>query len=172
MSEAEIIELAENEELIEEIRRGRRVIKIWQAVREPLRHPEIAVAGRLTLKKVKGKRVIEWRGVEQISKRFWVPTLMLDATLPDLPILQVYHPQVEKVADIKVPMSPHVHIRQVLHAPTSSSKLDQSIWTRCCATSWRATSKRDGRRRWSSASRKSRIIWKYTGCPATLCRAL
>ena len=49
---------------------------------------------------------------------------MLDATLPDLPILQVYHPQVEKVADIKVAMSPHVHIEQVLHAPTSSRKLD------------------------------------------------
>ena len=57
-------------------------------------------------------------------ERFWKPTLMLDATLPALPILQVYHPQVEVVADIKVAMSPYTHIEQVLHAPTSSNKLD------------------------------------------------
>ena len=70
MSEAEINKLARNVKLVDEIQRGRRIIKIWEAVRELLRHPEIEVSGRLTLKEVKGKRVIEWRGVEQISKRF------------------------------------------------------------------------------------------------------
>ena len=49
---------------------------------------------------------------------------MLDATLPALPVLQVYHPQAEIVADIKVAMPEHVRIRQVLRAPTSSNKLE------------------------------------------------
>ena len=65
-------------------------------------------------------------GRREIRKQFQVPTLMLDATLPTLPVLQVYHPQVEIVADIKVAMPPYVHIRQVLGAPTSSSKLISS----------------------------------------------
>src|SRR5580658_7783609 len=32
------------------------------------------------------QRVIEWKGVEQISKQFQVPTLLLDATLPEASI--------------------------------------------------------------------------------------
>jgi len=44
--------------------------------------------------------------------------------LPDLEILQVYHPQVKIVANIDVAMPTHVYTRQVLHAPTSSNKLN------------------------------------------------
>jgi Bifunctional DNA primase/polymerase, N-terminal/Primase C terminal 2 (PriCT-2) len=120
MSDAEAAALTLN---LDEIRHGRRVIRIWEAARELLRHPEIAVSGRLTLKRQNGQRVVEWKGIAPISKQFNVPTLMLDATLPALPILRVYHPQAEVAADIKVPMPPHVHIKQVLHAATSSSKL-------------------------------------------------
>ena len=49
---------------------------------------------------------------------------MFDATLPDVEILQVYHPQVKVVANIDVAMPTHVYTKQVLHAPTSSNKLN------------------------------------------------
>ena len=124
MSDAEISALANDSDTIDAIQHARRVIQIWEAVRELLRDPDIAVSGRLTLKQRNGQRVVEWRASPQISKQFQVPTLLLDATLPALPLLQVYHPQVEVVADIKVAMPPHVRIRQVLRAPTSSNKLD------------------------------------------------
>ena len=52
-----------------------------------------------------------------------MPTQLLDATLPEEEILRVYHPTAEVVADIKVAMPPYVHTRQILQAPTSSTKL-------------------------------------------------
>jgi hypothetical protein len=127
MSDAEIKRLAKESDLIDDIQHSRRIIKIWEAVREMLRDPDIEVSGRLTIKQRNGQRVVEWRGVEQISKQFQVPTLLLDATLPEASILQVYHPEVEVVADIQVEMPPHVRIRQVLRAPTSSSKLEKEV---------------------------------------------
>ena len=113
-----------NAETIDDIQHSRKVIRIFGAARELLQSPKIERSGRLRLKQKNGQRVIEWRGVAPISKQFTVPTLLLDATLPEPSLLQVYHPEVEVVADIKVAMPPHVHIRQVLRAPTSSSKLD------------------------------------------------
>jgi putative DNA primase/helicase len=79
-------------------------------------------------------RVVEWRGLANINKQFQVPTLILDATLPSLEILNCYFPpmdlydpiyrdRVKKIADVKIAMSPHTRIRQVLDAPTSSKKL-------------------------------------------------
>jgi hypothetical protein len=127
MSDAEIKRLAKDSDLIDDIQHSRRIIKIWEAVREMLRDPDIEVSGRLTIKQRNGQRVIEWKGVEQISKQFQVPTLLLDATLPGASILQIYHPEVEVLADIQVEMPPHVHIRQVLRAPTSSSKLEKEV---------------------------------------------
>ena len=127
MSDAEIKRLAKDSDLIDDIQHSRRIIKIWEAVREMVRDPDIEVSGRLTIKQRNGQRVIEWKGVEQISKQFQVPTLLLDATLPEASILQVYHPEVEVVADIQVEMPPHVRIRQVLRAPTSSSKLEKEV---------------------------------------------
>jgi hypothetical protein len=127
MSDAEIKKLARDSDLIDAIQHSRRIIKIWEAVREMLCDPDIKVSGRLTIKQRNGQRVIEWRGVAQISKQFQAPTLLLDATLPDASILQVYHPEVEVVANIQVEMPPHVHIRQVLGAPTSSSKLEKEM---------------------------------------------
>ncbi len=110
-------------DLIDEIVHTRRVIRIWRAVRELVESPEIEVSGRLTLKQSNGQRVVTCRGVAQINKQFQVPTLMFDATLPALEVLQVYYPLVEVVADIKVEMPPHVRVRQVLDAPTTSRKL-------------------------------------------------
>src|SRR4051794_33159427 len=45
------------------------------------------------------------------------PTLILDATLPDLSIIRPFYPAVELTADIKASL-PHVQVRYVLDAPT------------------------------------------------------
>jgi hypothetical protein len=149
-SDDEIKQFAKSD-LIDMIVHTRRIITIWGTVRELIEAPEIEVSGRLTLKQSNGQRVIEWRGVKPIKDQFnKAPTLMLDATLPDLSVLEVYYPQVEIVTDIKVAMPPHVRIVQVLGAPTSSSKLidtgklkdtDQHlnavkryVWQRWCET--------------------------------------
>jgi Bifunctional DNA primase/polymerase, N-terminal/Primase C terminal 2 (PriCT-2) len=122
MSNAQIRKLARHSNLIDSLQHTRKIIKIWEELREMLRNG-IAVSGRLKLDQVNGQRVIRWCGVEEIKKQFQVPTLLLDATLPALEILQVYHENVEIVADIKVRMPACVQIRQILHAPTSANKM-------------------------------------------------
>ena len=123
MGDDEIKTLAGSDDLIWEIKHARRIIQVWQELRRLLHEPDIAVSGRLTLKKIEGRRVVKWRGIDHINKQFRAPTLLLDATLPSLPVLQVYHPQVKRLADMQVAMPEHVQIRQVLHAPVSSNKL-------------------------------------------------
>jgi hypothetical protein len=49
---------------------------------------------------------------------------MMDATLPPLLILRIYHPQVEIIGDVRVAMPPSVRVRQFLGTPTTSNKLD------------------------------------------------
>src|SRR5262249_23738584 len=51
------------------------------------------------------------------------PAMLLDATLPPLPMLQIHHPSVEIVADIKVKLPASVHMRQILGTHTSARKL-------------------------------------------------
>lgn len=126
MSAAEISRHASDHKLIYARTRSLNVIKIWEALRDLAANPEIEVSGRLILDQDKGRRVIKCRGVRAIVKRYQVPTLMLDATLPDIAILQVHHPLVKIVANIKVAMPPHVHVRQILNTPTSSTKLDEN----------------------------------------------
>jgi hypothetical protein len=124
MSDIKIAALANNHALIDSIEHARRMIRVWGAVRELLNNADIEVSGRLTLKQGNGQRIIEWRGISNISKQFTLPTLLLDATLPALPILQVYHPRADIVADIKVALPACVRVRQLLGTPTSSRKLD------------------------------------------------
>ena len=107
MSEAEIAALESNMNTIDTIQHTRRVIQIWEAVGDLLKDPGIKVSGCLTLRQSNGQRVVAWKGVDQIRKQFQVPTLLLDATLPPLPLLQVYHPQVEMTADIRAAMPAH-----------------------------------------------------------------
>ena len=83
----------------------------------------IAVSGRLTLKQDAGLRIIEWRGVELIKDQFRVKTMLMDATLPPLPILQIFHPQVQIISDVSVAMPPSVRLRQFLGTPTTSNKI-------------------------------------------------
>jgi hypothetical protein len=115
--------LRKNTKVIEKIAFARRVIQILEELCHMLKHPEILVSGRLLIEERNGLRGIRWRGIDTISKQFQIPTLLLDATLPDLAVLQVLHPQAEIVADVKVALPPSVCIRLLLNAPTSSRKL-------------------------------------------------
>jgi hypothetical protein len=114
--------MARNKKLIGEIRKTHVIIKILEEVRRLQWRVDIEVSGRV----LSDGHHVTWRGIAEIAEKFDVPTLLLDATLPELPILKVYHPRAEVVARIKVAMPAHVHIRQVLHAPTSSSKLNDT----------------------------------------------
>jgi hypothetical protein len=115
--------LRKNSRVIEKIAYARRVIQILEELCHMLEHPEILVSGRLLIDERNGLRGIRWRGIDTIGKQFRIRTLLLDATLPDLAVLQVLHPQAEIVADVRVALPPGVYIRQVLGAPTSSRKL-------------------------------------------------
>jgi Primase C terminal 2 (PriCT-2) len=115
--------LKKNSKLVEKIAYARHVIQILEELCHMLEHPEISVSGRLLIDEHNGLRGIRWRGIDTIGKQFRIPTLLLDATLPDLAVLQVLHPQAEIVADVRVALPPGVYVRQVLGAPTSSRKL-------------------------------------------------
>jgi Bifunctional DNA primase/polymerase, N-terminal/Primase C terminal 2 (PriCT-2) len=119
----EFDQLRKNSKVIEKIAYARRVIQILEELCHMLEHPEILVSGRLLIDERNGLRGIRWRGIDAIGKQFQIPTLLLDATLPDLAVLQVLHPQAEIVADVRVALPPAVCIRQLLSAPTSSRKL-------------------------------------------------
>jgi hypothetical protein len=106
------------------IRKAKFRMGMWIALRDLIEAPPGTVSGRLLLREnKKGKRVLRIRGVRNIVEAREVPTLILDATLPDPAILQTWYPQVEVVADIEVEMSPFVHVRQVLKAPVSQVKM-------------------------------------------------
>ena len=123
MSDAAFMRSAARNMLIYEMKLARRMIKVWEAVRFMMADPTIKVSGNLVLKQHKRRRVLEWRGVREISARFKVKTVMLDATLPDLSILRIFHPQAKIVDNIKAAMPASVRIRQILKSPTSASKL-------------------------------------------------
>jgi hypothetical protein len=116
--------LLNNHELIDRIQHARRVIQIWQGVYELLNNADTEISGRLTLRQNNGQRVVQWRGISPIRGQWKAPSLLLDATLPALSVLQAYHPRAEIVADIKVKLPTCVHLRQLLGTPTSSRKLD------------------------------------------------
>ncbi len=118
-----------NAKLIGEIIFARRIIVVREELRRMLLDPDIDVSGRLELKwssKLQ-QRVVTWRGVAEIAGRFQVPTMLMDATLPALNILQVSHPKVKIVADIQVLMPDIVRIWQIPDAPTSSEKLGANV---------------------------------------------
>jgi hypothetical protein len=85
----------------------------------------VEVSGRLTLAKNKaGKVVLQRRGIRPVVKSRQVPTFIMDATLPDVSILRVFFPQIreEDITRIDVAMPEHVHVTQVLGAPTTEVK--------------------------------------------------
>jgi hypothetical protein len=123
MSKAEIAKLIKDEDnIIGQSHHSRSIIRIWDEVRNMFNN-NIAASGRLTLKQDAGLRIIEWRGVELIKDQFRVKTMLMDATLPPLPILQIFHPQVQIISDVSVAMPPSVRLRQFLGTPTTSNKI-------------------------------------------------
>jgi hypothetical protein len=50
------------------------------------------------------------------------PTLILDATLPDLSLIRPFYPTVEVLAEIEADIMPHVAVRYVPDAPTAAKK--------------------------------------------------
>jgi putative DNA primase/helicase len=142
-------------------KRARQMAAIWSAARHLLNRDDIEVSGHLVLKENEdGERFALSRGVAPVRKQYKVPTLLMDATLPDDAILQAYFPQVERVADIKVAM-PHVYIRQVLEAPVSKKRLLVGIKERGENTTNRANRRAIRRyilRRWVETGRQPTLV--------------
>jgi hypothetical protein len=107
--------------------RARHMVPVWAALRELLTSEDIKISGRLLLTQNKktGKTYLRVRGVRDIVEDRKVPTLLLDATLPSLDILQKFFPQMsaDDITDIDVDVPEHVHITQVIDAPVSIRKL-------------------------------------------------
>ena len=108
---------------------------IWNEARELLQREDVdTVSGRLILAEDATDegtvRVVRTRGVSRIAAAWREnsqdgrekPTLILDATLPALPVLQAFYPEVEVIADIEA-ATPHARVTQILGAPTSANKL-------------------------------------------------
>jgi putative DNA primase/helicase len=90
-------------EFLPECKRARRMATVYSRLRELL-ESDIEVSGRLILARKDGKTILRVRGVRDIVKARQVPTMLLDATLPDVSILEKFHPQVQVVSDVEVRM--------------------------------------------------------------------
>lgn len=108
---------------IQQLTLSRNIITLLEELREMKRRPEIQVSGRILIEAHEGIHRVRWRGVAPIVNRYRVPTMILDATLPDIDVLQAMFPDVEIVGDISVDFPPNVQVRQYLGSPTSASKL-------------------------------------------------
>jgi bifunctional DNA primase/polymerase-like protein/primase-like protein len=135
-------------DLIKERRHCWNVIYVWEEVRNLLENSGIELSGRLQLVQDNGLRAVKWSYVAEIKKKYQAATLLLDATLPQPPLLQVYHPDIEVKANLKVGLPECVHVRQVLDAPSSSNKLKNEdhleelrryIWRRWFETGRKST---------------------------------
>jgi hypothetical protein len=101
---------------------ARRMIDLWEGVRDLLNQDDVAMSGRVVIREIEGTRRVAVRGVMPVRKQWQQPVMMMDATLPALPMLQVYFPQVQIVGKINVAM-PHAFVRHVLKAPVSAERL-------------------------------------------------
>jgi hypothetical protein len=52
------------------------------------------------------------------------PTLIVDATLPDLALIRPFYPTVQTVAELEAAM-PHVRLRYIPDAPTAAKKFSK-----------------------------------------------
>lgn len=109
----------------------RRLAALWDAARDLLTHDVDAVSGRLFLQQQATENGRQWvvrtHGLSKIAEGWrTIDTMLLDATLPPLSILNGYFPQlVEVVADVRnvAVRSEYVRTRQVLRAPVAKSRL-------------------------------------------------
>ena len=117
----------EKRAVIEAVRRARLMVDIWKEIQLQLSTSGNGYkgSGRLRLDEQDGLRLLRWRGIEPIHKPYSkLPTLLIDAVLPDKKILRRFYPQVEVVAEINACASPHTHARQVTGGPYTANKLD------------------------------------------------
>ena len=69
-------------------------------------------------------RILERRSLDTVRDSWAAPALLIDATLPEAPLLEpVMGHRVEVKADITARWSPHVKVRQILGAPVTARKL-------------------------------------------------
>ena len=101
-----------------QIQFARRMIWLWDVIRDFVSDTDIIVSGRVYVEKGE----VKIRDISTVRKRWNVPTILLDATLPDLSVLQAYYPNVEITGDWKVAM-PHVTTRQFVNAPVTQRRL-------------------------------------------------
>jgi hypothetical protein len=119
-----LFELLKNDKVNLEFKQAEGNKNLWLAERK--KDGNVAVSGRLTLAKNKaGKLVLQRRGIHPVVKSRQVPTFLMDATLPGISILRAFFPQIreENITRLKVTMPEHVHVTQVLGAPTTELKL-------------------------------------------------
>jgi putative DNA primase/helicase len=105
-------------EQLPRIQAARRMVAVWRAVRNMLDRIDVRVSGHAYVEKGE----VKVRGVSPIRDRWQVPTMIIDATLPDIEILRAYYPQAEIVGDWSVSM-PHVKVRQFLNGPVTQERL-------------------------------------------------
>jgi hypothetical protein len=105
----------------------RAIDRVWRAARDLLEnHEDDVISGRLFLVDAKTEhgvvRMAKTRGVLKVAEQYQVPTMIMDATLPDKLILEKWFPDVKTVDSISA-TTPHVSVRQVLGAPITKKKL-------------------------------------------------
>src|SRR4051794_37353926 len=87
---------------------------------------ENAVSGRMWLQMEQTNHgpycIIKTRGIKKITKRWQVPTFIMDATLPDIDVLRKFYPNAELVADISI-SAPERRVHAILGAPISKGRL-------------------------------------------------
>ena len=144
---------ARNRQAIRDREFAQKMIKLWEAARDMLHRPEIKISGRIVIEENDRKRCVTVRGILPVRQRWQKPTMIMDATLPDLPVLQAYYPQVQLVADIQAKMPEGVFIRQLVKAPVSKKRL---------ITSKRDTNRNELRRyilrRWIETGRQRTLV--------------
>lgn len=109
-------------ELGNEIKLANKMTKIYGELQHIVRY-EIRKSGRVRLKMRDGAQIVTWRGVEQVRKPFHIPTMLMDAMLPGEKILRAYYPQVEVLKPIRIKIPSSVHIRQIIDAPSTTTKM-------------------------------------------------
>ena len=98
---------------------------LWEEVRAFLAGSAEA-SGRLSLRydNETQTRILERRSLDTVRDSWLAPALLIDATLPEAPLLEpVMGHRVEVKADITARWSPHVKVRQILGAPVTARKL-------------------------------------------------
>ena len=111
-------ELKKFREQLPRIQFSRHMIAVWKAIRGMLDRVDIDVSGHVYIEDAQ----VKIRGIKTIRERWQVPTMIIDATLPDIAILRAFYPQAEIVGDWQTAM-PHVQTRQVVNAPVSRKRL-------------------------------------------------